>query len=52
MLRFAVLFFILALISAVLGFGGLASSAAGIATILFYAFLVVALVTGIIHLLR
>ena len=41
-----------ALVAAVFGFGGLAASAAGIAQVLFAIFLVVALVTCILGLLR
>ena len=40
MLYWAAVFFVIALISAVLGFGGIAASAAGIAKILFFVFLV------------
>ena len=50
MLRWALGFFIIALIAAVLGFGGIAVAAAGIAKILFFIFLVlflVALVSGL-----
>lgn len=39
MLSWAITFFVLALIAAVLGFGGLAASMAGIAKILFFVFL-------------
>jgi len=42
MLQGAVIFFILALVAAVLGFGGLAASAAFFAKILFVVFLVLA----------
>ncbi len=42
MLHYAVVFFIRALIAAVLGFGGIAAGAAGIAKILFVVFLVLA----------
>ncbi|MGB1015369.1 MAG: DUF1328 domain-containing protein [Nannocystaceae bacterium] len=52
MLRYSIVFFVLALIAAVLGFGGVAASAASIATLLFYGFIALALITGIIHLLR
>lgn len=45
MLNLAVFFFILALVAAVFGFGGIAASAAGIAKILFFGFVVVAIVT-------
>jgi uncharacterized membrane protein YtjA (UPF0391 family) len=44
MLHWAVIFFVIAIIAAVLGFGGIAASAAGIAKILFIVFLVVAIV--------
>ncbi len=52
MLQWAVAFFIIALIAAVLGFGGIAVAAAGIAKILFFVFLVlflVALVSGLMR---
>ncbi|MFZ0520844.1 MAG: DUF1328 family protein [Candidatus Acidiferrales bacterium] len=52
MLRWALAFFIIALIAAVLGFGGIAVAAAGIAKILFFIFLVlflVALVSGLMR---
>ncbi|MGA9730648.1 MAG: DUF1328 family protein, partial [Candidatus Acidiferrales bacterium] len=44
MLQWALAFFIIALIAAVLGFGGIAVAAAGIAKILFFVFLVLFLV--------
>jgi uncharacterized membrane protein YtjA (UPF0391 family) len=50
MLRWALAFFVIAIIAAVLGFGGIAVAAAGIAKILFYIFIVlflVALVSGL-----
>lgn len=52
MLRWALGFFVFALIAAVLGFTGLALAAAGIAKILFYLFLILFLVTMVSHLLR
>lgn len=52
MLRFAIIFFIIALIAAVFGFGGIASSAAGIAQILFWGFVVLAVITLITGLVR
>ena len=52
MLRWALGFFIVALIAAVLGFSGVALAAAGIAKILFYIFLVLFLVSLVSHLLR
>lgn len=42
MLRWALIFFVVALIAAFLGFGAIAGAAAGIAKFLFFAFLVVA----------
>ncbi|MGS0754758.1 DUF1328 domain-containing protein [Roseateles sp. GG27B] len=43
MLHYAVVFFVIALIAASFGFGGIASSAVGIAQILFIVFVVLAL---------
>ena len=40
MLSWAIIFFVVALIAAVLGFGGIATASAGIAQILFFVFLV------------
>ncbi len=45
MLRWALGFFVLALVAALFGFGGLAATSAGIAKTLFYVFLVVFLVS-------
>lgn len=52
MLRWALGFFILALIAAVLGFSGIAVAAAGIAKIIFFIFLALFLVSLVGHLLR
>jgi len=52
MLGWAVGFFIVALIAAVLGFSGVALAAAGIAKILFFIFLVLFLVSLVGHLVR
>ena len=52
MLRFALGFFILALVAAVFGFGGLAAGAAGIAKILFFGFLVLAIATFAVNALK
>jgi uncharacterized membrane protein YtjA (UPF0391 family) len=52
MLRWALTFFIVALVAALLGFTGIAVAAAGIAKILFYIFLILFLVTLLGHLLR
>ena len=51
MLRYAIIFFIVAIIAALFGFGGIAAGATEIAKILFFVFLVlfvVSLVAGLI----
>jgi uncharacterized membrane protein YtjA (UPF0391 family) len=51
MLHYAVVFFIIALIAAVFGFGGVAAGAAGIAKVLFFIFLagfLISLVMGLV----
>ena len=45
MLHYAVVFFVIALVAALFGFGGIAAEAAGIAKILFFAFLAIAVIT-------
>lgn len=45
MLYWAAVFFVIALLAAVFGFGGIAASAAGVAKILFFVFLVLAVVS-------
>ncbi len=52
MLSWAIAFFILALIAAVFGFGGIASGAASIAQILFGVFLVLFVVSLIANAIR
>jgi uncharacterized membrane protein YtjA (UPF0391 family) len=52
MLSWAVLFFIIAMIAAVFGFGGIAAGAVGIAKILFFFFLVLFVVSLAAHALR
>ena len=52
MLRWAIAFFIIAIVAAIFGFGGIALAAAGIAKILFFIFLVlflVALLGGLVR---
>jgi uncharacterized membrane protein YtjA (UPF0391 family) len=52
MLRWAIAFFIIAIVAAIFGFGGIAVAAAGIAKILFFIFLVlflVALLSGLVR---
>lgn len=51
MLRYAIIFFVIALIAALFGFGGIAAGATEIAKILFFIFIilfVVSLVAGLI----
>lgn len=45
MLHYAVVFFVIALVAALFGFGGIAAGAVGIAKVLFFVFLVLAVVT-------
>ena len=45
MLHYAVVFFVIAISAAVLGFGGIAGSAAGIAKILFVGFLILSVLS-------
>lgn len=45
MLYWAAVFFVIALIAAVFGFGGIAAGAVGIAKVLFFVFLVLAVVS-------
>jgi len=52
MLHYAVVFFVLALTAAVLGFSGIAAGAVGIAKLLFVVFLVLAIGTFIFGQLR
>lgn len=52
MLRWALIFFVLALIAALFGYGGIAAGAAGIAKILFFAFLVLAAIAIVANLAR
>lgn len=51
MLHYAVVFLVIALIAAVFGFGGIAASAVGIAKILFYVFIVLAVASFLYGLL-
>lgn len=52
MLHYAVVFLVIALIAALLGFGGIAAGAVEIAKILFFVFLLLAVATFIISLVR
>lgn len=44
-LKWTLIFFVLALVAALLGFGGIAGAMAGVAEILFYVFLAVAVIS-------
>ena len=52
MLRYAVIFFVIALIAAVLGFGGIAAGAADIAKLLFVVVLVLAVLSFVVNLVK
>lgn len=52
MLNYAIIFFVIALIAAVFGFGGIASASAGIAQILFVVFLILFVGTLVLRALR
>ncbi len=52
MLHYAVVFLVIALIAALFGFGGIAASAVGIAKILFFVFLVLAVVSFLFGLMK
>ena len=52
MLHYAVIFFVIAIISAIFGFGGIASASAGIAQILFFVFLALFIGTVILRAIR
>lgn len=52
MLQYAVIFLVIALIAAFLGFGSLAGTAMEIARILFFVFLVLFLVSTVAHLMK
>jgi uncharacterized membrane protein YtjA (UPF0391 family) len=52
MLRYAAIFFVIAIIAAVFGFGGIAAGAAEIAKVLFFIFIVIFLVTLLMGVVR
>jgi len=52
MLHYAVVFFVIALIAALFGFGGIAAGAVEIAKILFFIFLVLAVITFVFNLVK
>lgn len=52
MLYWAVIFFVIALVAAFLGFGGVAFAAAGVAKILFFVFLILFIVSLLANVVR
>ncbi len=52
MLHYAVVFFVVALVAAVFGFGGIAAGAVEIAKVLFFIFAIMAVVTFVAGLIR
>ncbi len=52
MLKWAVIFFVIALVAAVLGFSGIAAGASEIARILFFVFIAIFLVSLIMGMMR
>jgi uncharacterized membrane protein YtjA (UPF0391 family) len=52
MLRYAAIFFVIAIIAAVFGFGGIAAGAYEIAKVLFFIFVVIFLVTLLMGVMR
>lgn len=52
MLYWAAIFLVIALLAAVFGFGGVASASAGIAQVLFFVFLVLLVISVVVHMMR
>jgi uncharacterized membrane protein YtjA (UPF0391 family) len=52
MLQAAIAFFILAIIAAIFGFGGIAAGASSIAQILFFVFLVLFIISALMNVMR
>ena len=52
MLYYALVFFVLALVAGLLGFGGIASASVGIAKILFFVFIVLFLISAVFGAVR
>lgn len=52
MLNYAAIFFVIALIAAVFGFGGIAAGATEIAKILFFVFLIMTAITFVVGLIK
>jgi uncharacterized membrane protein YtjA (UPF0391 family) len=52
MLRWTLIFLVIALVAALFGFGGIAAGAAGIAKIIFYIFLIALVISLVMGMLR
>ncbi len=52
MLHYAVIFFVIALVAALFGFGGIAAGASGIAQTLFFVFIVLAVITFVWNMVK
>ncbi|HRY23777.1 MAG: DUF1328 domain-containing protein [Geminicoccaceae bacterium] len=52
MLYWALVFFVVAIIAAVFGFGGIASASAGIAQLLFFIFLALLVISLVVYVIR
>lgn len=52
MLSWAIFFLVIALIAAVLGFGGIAGTAVAIAKLIFFVAIVLFLISAIVHIVR
>ncbi len=52
MLHYAVVFFVIALVAALFGFGGIAAGAVGIAKVLFFVFVILAVASFVMGLLK
>lgn len=52
MLRWALIFLVVAIVAAIFGFGGIAAGATEIAKILFWIFIIIAVVGFVMHLVR
>ncbi|WP_018181972.1 DUF1328 domain-containing protein [Kaistia granuli] len=52
MLSWAIFFLVVALVAAILGFGGIAGTAIGIAKIIFVVAIILFLISGVMHMMR
>lgn len=52
MLRWAIIFFVIAIVAAILGFGGIAGAASSIAVILFWVFVALFVIGLIMHFVK